>query len=205
METLRRAQESRAERRVRFRVASARSGRILREVFREDEEGAEDSADSDTAAGSEADRAVSPAVSEANGHLIGLEVQQQQGDSGSEPDDLLVYASATQEQLFSRKRVNIFSKNGTIRGVRDKVSAGQVLFNNLSKLYVVSTVHKGRGLRLQTQNPRAFTHVAHLNMLHMLNHKELIILIIISHDSTVRNILACLIIVNENAMNEGKR
>lgn len=149
METLRRAQGNRVERRVRFRVASARSGRVLREVFREDEEAAEDSADSDTAAGSEAERAVSPAVSEANGHLIGLAVEQQQGDSGSEPDDLLVYASATQEQLFSRKRVNIFSKNGTIRGVRDKVSAGQVLFNDLSKLYGVSTDHKGRRLGLQ--------------------------------------------------------
>lgn len=139
METLRRVEERRAERRVRFRVASARSGRVLREVFREDGEGTEDSTDSDTAAGSEAERAVSPAVSEANGHLIGLAVEQQQGDGGSEPDDLLVYASAKQEQLFSCKRVNIFSKNGTIRGVRDKVSAGQVLFNNLSKLCVVST------------------------------------------------------------------
>ncbi|MCJ8730678.1 hypothetical protein PDJAM_G00187290 [Pangasius djambal] len=134
METLRRVEESRAERRVRFRVASARSGRVLREVFREDEEGTEDSADSDTAAGSEAERAISPAIREANGHLIGLAVEQHE-DSGSDPDDLLVYASAAHEQLFSRKRVNIFSKNGTIRGVRDKVSAGQVLFNNLSKLY----------------------------------------------------------------------
>lgn len=139
METLRRVEGSRAERRVRFRVASARSGRVLREVFREDEEGTEDSADSDTAAGLEAERAISPAVSEANGHLIGLAVEQQHGDSGSEPDDLLEYASAAHQQLFSRKRVNIFSKNGTIRGVRDKVSAGQVLFNNLSKLYEVST------------------------------------------------------------------
>ncbi|KAM9477311.1 glutaredoxin domain-containing cysteine-rich protein 1 [Clarias gariepinus] len=135
METLRRVQESGAERRVRFRVASARSGRVLREVFREGEESTEDSADSDTAAGSETERAASPAISEANGHLIGLAVEQHPGDRGSEPDDLLVYASAAHEQLFSRKRVNIFSKNGTIRGVRDKVSAGQVLFNNLSKLY----------------------------------------------------------------------
>lgn len=124
---------------MRFRVASARSGRVLREVFREDEEGTEDSADSDTVACWEAECAVSPAISEANGHLIGLAVEQQQADSGSEPDDLLVYASAAHEQLFSRKRVNIFSKNGTIRGVRDKVSAGQVLFNNLSKLYGVSS------------------------------------------------------------------
>lgn len=137
MDTLRRVQESRAERRVRFRVASARSGRVLREVFREDGEETEDSADSDTACCS-VERAVSPAISEANGHLIGLALEQQ-GDSASDSDDLLVYASAAHQQLFSRKRVNIFSKNGTIRGVRDKVSAGQVLFNNLSKLYGVST------------------------------------------------------------------
>ncbi|GAA6110586.1 glutaredoxin domain-containing cysteine-rich protein 1 [Tachysurus ichikawai] len=133
MDTMRRVEESRAERRVRFRVASARSGKVLKEVFREDEELIEDSADSETAVGSEAERAMSPAVSEANGHLISLAVEQQ--DNAGEADDLLVYASAAHEQLFSRKRVNIFSKNGTIRGVRDKVSAGQVLFNNLSKLY----------------------------------------------------------------------
>ncbi|TSW48776.1 Glutaredoxin domain-containing cysteine-rich protein 1 [Bagarius yarrelli] len=131
-------EDGRTERRVRFRVASARSGKVLREVFREDREGTEDSGDSDTAAGSEAERAISPAISEANGHLLGLAVEQQ-GDSGSDPDDLLVYASAAQEQHFTRKRVNIFSKNGTIRGVRDKVSAGQMLYNNLSKLYGVST------------------------------------------------------------------
>ncbi|KAF7710566.1 glutaredoxin domain-containing cysteine-rich protein 1 [Silurus meridionalis] len=133
METTRRAKESQAERRVRFRVASARSGRVLREVFREDEDGTEDSADSDTAAAAacaEVERALSPAVSEANGHLIGLA-----SNGVGDPDDLLVYASAAHEQLFSRTRVNIFSKNGTVRGVRDKVSAGQVLFNNLSKLY----------------------------------------------------------------------
>lgn len=136
-----RRKEDKAERTVRFRVASARSGRVLREVFREDASSGTDSVDSDATCISEPERAVSPVTSEANGHLTGLG-SLEPDDSGSDPDDLLMYASATQEEHFSGKRVNIFSKNGTVRGVRDKVSAGQVLFNNLSKLYVVSRTMK---------------------------------------------------------------
>ncbi|KAI2657671.1 glutaredoxin domain-containing cysteine-rich 1-like protein [Labeo rohita] len=126
------AEEDRAERRVRFRVASAHSGRVLKEVFRE--QVLEDCADTDTTVSSEPERATSPVITEANSHLSGL-VGQEPDDSGSEPDELLMYASATKDKIFTGKRVNIFSKNGTIRGVRDKVSAGQVLFNNLSKMY----------------------------------------------------------------------
>ncbi|XP_065153203.1 glutaredoxin domain-containing cysteine-rich protein 1 isoform X2 [Paramisgurnus dabryanus] len=123
------------QRRVRFRVASARSGRVLQEVFSEfDAHEHEDSADTDTSVSSEPERASSPAISEVNSHLSGLEPD----DSGGEQDELLMYASATKDKLFTGKRVKIFSKNGTIRGVRDKVSAGQVLFNNLSKMYAVS-------------------------------------------------------------------
>ncbi|KAG1950684.1 glutaredoxin domain-containing cysteine-rich protein 1 isoform X2 [Pimephales promelas] len=133
-----RAEEDRAERRVRFRVASAHSGRVLREVFRE--HALEDSADTDTTVSSEPEpepeRATSPVITEANSHLSGLVGPgPEPDDSGSEPDELLMYASATKKKLFTGKRVNIFSKNGTIRGVKDKVSAGQVLFNNLSKMY----------------------------------------------------------------------
>nr|CAQ15176.1 novel protein [Danio rerio] len=128
-----RADEERAEKRVRFRVASARSGRVLQEVFRE--RGLEDFADTDTTVSSEPERASSPVISEANSHLSGLGATAEPDDSGSEPDELLMYASATKNKLFTGKRVNIFSKNGTVRGVRDKVSAGQVLFNNLSKMY----------------------------------------------------------------------
>ncbi|XP_076830995.1 glutaredoxin domain-containing cysteine-rich protein 1 [Brachyhypopomus gauderio] len=129
-ETLRR-EGDRTERRVRFRVASATSGRVLREVFRED--GSDDSAGSDTTSSSEPERAVSPVVSEANSHLSGL-VGPTSDECAGDPDDLLVYAS-TKEQVFSSKRVNIFSKNGSVRGVKDKVSAGQVLFNDLCVLY----------------------------------------------------------------------
>ncbi|XP_016329344.1 glutaredoxin domain-containing cysteine-rich protein 1-like isoform X2 [Sinocyclocheilus anshuiensis] len=128
-----RAEEERAERRVRFRVASAHSGRVLQEVFRE--HALEDSADTDTdtTVSSEPERSTSPAVTEANSHLSGP-MGPEPENSGSEPDELLMYASASKEKLFTGKRVNIFSKNGTIRGVRDKVSAGQVLFNNLSQM-----------------------------------------------------------------------
>ncbi|XP_051946243.1 glutaredoxin domain-containing cysteine-rich protein 1 [Xyrauchen texanus] len=132
-----RADGDRAERRVRFRVASAHSGRVLKEVFRED--ALEDSAETDTSVSSEPERASSPVISEANSHLCGL-VGPEPDDSGSEPDELLMYASAAKNKHFTGKRVNIFSKNGTIRGVRDKVSAGQVLFNHLSKMYEDSLI-----------------------------------------------------------------
>ncbi|KAL7890143.1 hypothetical protein AOLI_G00024010 [Acnodon oligacanthus] len=127
-----RLEAGRPQRRVRFRVASARSGRVLAEVFRE--EPLEDPADSDTTGSSEPERAASPAVSEANSHLSAA-AGARADDSGSEPDDLLLYASGANERAFSGKRVTIRSKNGTVRGVRDKVSAGQMLFNTLAKVY----------------------------------------------------------------------
>ncbi|KAK7139936.1 hypothetical protein R3I94_012534 [Phoxinus phoxinus] len=135
-----RTEEDRAARRVRFRVASAHSGRVLQEVFREHALEDSESADTDTTVSSEPEpeRASSPVITEANSHLSGLALagpRLEPDDSGSEPDELLMYASATKKKLFTGKRVNIFSKNGTIRGVKDKVSAGQVLFNNLSKMY----------------------------------------------------------------------
>ncbi|XP_017576938.1 glutaredoxin domain-containing cysteine-rich protein 1 [Pygocentrus nattereri] len=127
-----RLEAGRPQRRVRFRVASARSGRVLAEVFRE--EPLEDPADSDTTGSSEPERPASPANSEANSHLSAA-AGARADDSGSEPDDLLLYASGANERVFSGKRVTIRSKNGTVRGVRDKVSAGQMLFNTLAKVY----------------------------------------------------------------------
>lgn len=126
---------------VRFRVASANSGRVLAEVFKDETAwctSASDSVYSDCTSSPEAEQRGSPPSSEANSHLNGLVVAQD--EHGCEPDDLLLYASAKREMLFSNKRINICSKNGTIRGVRNKVSAGQVLFNNLSNMYSVSTV-----------------------------------------------------------------
>ncbi|KAL4641872.1 glutaredoxin domain-containing cysteine-rich protein 1 [Arapaima gigas] len=125
--------EEKPAKKVRFRVASANSGRILKEVFKD--EGPMDSLDSDSTSGSEAERASVPVPGEANGHLGGLPGPEVE-DSESEPDDLLLYAGgATRDRPFSTKRVNILSKNGTVRGIKHKVSAGQVLFNNLSNVF----------------------------------------------------------------------
>ncbi|KAK9533320.1 hypothetical protein VZT92_008444 [Zoarces viviparus] len=124
---------------VRFRVASANSGRVLAEVFKDEAAwcgSASDSVDSDGASSPEAEQgSPPPADSEANSHLNGLAVETTVDANGCEPDDLLLYASAKREMLFSNIRINIHSKNGTIRGVRNKVSAGQELFNNLSSMY----------------------------------------------------------------------
>ncbi|KAJ8335707.1 hypothetical protein SKAU_G00390490 [Synaphobranchus kaupii] len=125
------AGDDKPQKKVRFRVASANSGRIIKEVYKD--EWPSDSLDSDCTSSSEAERTSTPSTSEANGHLNGL--SSELDDSGSEPDDLLLYASASKDRLFSTKRVNILSKNGTVRGVKHKVSAGQVLFNNLSSVY----------------------------------------------------------------------
>lgn len=126
---------------VRFRVASANSGRVLTEVFKDEAAwcgSVLDSVDSECTSSPEAEQGSPPPPSKANSHLNGLEVETSVDENGFEPDELLVYASAKREMLFSNKRINICSKNGTVRGVRNKVSAGQVLFNNLSNMYAVS-------------------------------------------------------------------
>lgn len=133
-------EKEKAGKTVRFRVAAANSGRVLAEVFK-DETAAwcaslSDSAGSEQSSATGAERVNPHPTGEANSHLNGLEVAQEV--SGGDPDDLLLYASAKREKLFSSKRINICSKNGTIRGVRNKVSAGLVLFNNLPHVYSVS-------------------------------------------------------------------
>ena len=133
-------EKEKAGKTVRFRVASANSGRVLAEVFKDETAwcgSVSDSVDSDCTSIPEAEQGGPPSPSEANSHLNGLLVKTGQDENGCEPDDLLLYASAKREMLFSNKRINICSKNGTIRGVRNKVSAGQVLFNNLSNMYSV--------------------------------------------------------------------
>lgn len=125
------------QKRVRFRVASGNSGRVLKEMFKD--EGPSDSLDSDCTSSSDADRASTPSTSgEAQGPpyaFPGSELD----DSGCEPDDLLVYAGGTKDWTFTTKRVNILSKNGTVRGVKHKVCAGQTLFENLPGSNSVST------------------------------------------------------------------
>ena len=159
---LKRDKEPSGGKTVRFRVASANSGRVLTEVFKDTTTAwcgsASDSVDSDCASNPETEgRRSRSSVSEANSHLNGLAgaamaaaaADDDDGGGGAcEPDDLLLYASAKREQLFSNKRINICSKNGTIRGVRNKVNAGQVLFNNLSGMYYVSMAAKLQSVHL---------------------------------------------------------
>lgn len=133
-------EKEKAGKTVRFRVAAANSGRVLAEVFKDETAwcaSLSDSASSEQGSNTGAEQGSPHPPSQANSHLNGLGVAQD--ESGCDPDDLLLYASAKREKLFSNKRINICSKNGTVRGVRNKVSAGQVLFNNLSNVYPVSS------------------------------------------------------------------
>ncbi|KAJ8382550.1 hypothetical protein SKAU_G00033280 [Synaphobranchus kaupii] len=125
-------EDEKPQKRVRFRVSSANSGRVLKEMFRD--EGTSDSLDSDATGSSEPERASTPSTSDTSGHFSGF-LGSELDDSESEPDDLLMYAGASKDRTFGAKRINILSKNGTVRGVRHKVSAGQALFSNLSSVY----------------------------------------------------------------------
>ncbi|TKS72134.1 Glutaredoxin domain-containing cysteine-rich protein 1 [Collichthys lucidus] len=123
------AEQEKPQKRVRFRVASGNSGRVLKEMFKD--EGPSDSLDSDCTSSSDAERASTPSTSgDVQGHLYGFPGSELD-DSECEPDDLLLYAGGTKDWMFTTKRVNILSKNGTVRGVKHKVSAGQTLFENL--------------------------------------------------------------------------
>lgn len=131
--------EDKPLKRVRFRVASGNSGRVLKEMFKD--EGPSDSLDSDCTSSSDADRASTPSTS-GDTNLYGF-LGSELDDSESEPDDLLMYAGPSKDRGFTTKRVNILSKNGTVRGVKHKVSAGQALFENLSTSNGVSTANTG--------------------------------------------------------------
>ncbi|KAI4818676.1 hypothetical protein KUCAC02_003979 [Chaenocephalus aceratus] len=121
------AGQEKPQKRVRFRVASGNSGRVLKEIFKD--EGPSDSLDSDCTSSSDADRASTPSTS-GDVHLYGY-LGSELADSEYEPDELLRYAGATKDWMFTTKRVNILSTNGTVRGVKHKVCAGQTLFENL--------------------------------------------------------------------------
>ncbi|XP_051505657.1 glutaredoxin domain-containing cysteine-rich protein 1 [Myxocyprinus asiaticus] len=125
--------DGKRQKRVRFRVASGNSGRVLKEMFKD--EGPSDSLDSDCTSSSDADRASTPSTTsgEFNSLLCGY-LASELDDSGSEPDNLLVFAGGRdKDRVLDTRRVNILSKNGTVRGVKHKVSAGQILFDNLAK------------------------------------------------------------------------
>lgn len=122
--------ESDRPRKVRFRIASSHSGRVLKEVYEDGQ--APGSLDSECASVCAID-GLSDSEGHQNGH-IGLEDNEQEKDQ----DNLLVLARTASEKAFGTRRVNILSKNGTVRGVKYKVSAGQALFNNLTKVLQVS-------------------------------------------------------------------
>ncbi|XP_069061955.1 glutaredoxin domain-containing cysteine-rich protein 1 [Pleurodeles waltl] len=126
----------RQPRRVRFRIASSHSGRVLREVYADGEPG--DSLDSECTSSTETDQ--NSAQSESDGHQNG-HLGSEWDDSENEPDDLLVLARATKDRGYGTRRVNILSKNGTVRGVKHKVSAGQALFDNMEKVLQQPSTH----------------------------------------------------------------
>uniref|UniRef100_A0A8C5TG88 Glutaredoxin and cysteine rich domain containing 1 n=1 Tax=Malurus cyaneus samueli TaxID=2593467 RepID=A0A8C5TG88_9PASS len=134
------ADSERLSRKVRFRVASSHSGRVLKEVYADGE--AADSLDSEYASSSETDQ--TSRLSEVDGQHNGY-VGSECDENENEQDDLLILVRANKEKGFGTKRVNILSKNGTVRGVKHKVSAGQALFDNLAKVFQVSaSVEFGR-------------------------------------------------------------
>lgn len=117
-------------RKVRFRIASSHSGRVLKEVYEDGQPSG--SLDSECASICGVD-GLSESDGQQNGH-IGSEGDEYENDQ----DNLLVLARAASEKGFGTRRVHILSKNGTVRGVKYKVSAGQALFNNLTKVLQVS-------------------------------------------------------------------
>ncbi|XP_030048485.1 glutaredoxin domain-containing cysteine-rich protein 1 isoform X1 [Microcaecilia unicolor] len=127
------AEGEQQQRKVRFRIASSHSGRVLKEVYTDGEAG--DSLDSEGTSSSGADQ--NSRQSEVEGHQNGG-LESEYDESENEPDDLLVLARATKDRGFGSRRINILSKNGTIRGVKHKVSAGQALFDNLAKVFQLS-------------------------------------------------------------------
>ncbi|KAJ8014654.1 hypothetical protein DPEC_G00017880 [Dallia pectoralis] len=151
--------EEKPQKRVRFRVASGNSGRVLKEIFKD--EGPSDSLDSDCTSSSDADRASTPSSSgDVNGHgflhgYLGSELD----DSESERDDLLMYAGASKDRApISHKRVNILSKNGTVRGVKHKtrltLEFGQIVIYTTSFRVVRTTFERCELVRKIFSNHR---------------------------------------------------
>ncbi|KAF7248201.1 Glutaredoxin domain-containing cysteine-rich protein 1 [Varanus komodoensis] len=120
----------RQPRKVRFRIASSHSGRVLKEVYADGE--TSDSLDSECTSSTETDpnSRLSESDGQHNGNL-GSECDENENETG----DMFILMRAAKERGFGTKRVNILSKNGTVRGVKHKVSAGQVLFDNLTKVF----------------------------------------------------------------------
>uniref|UniRef100_A0A8C6UFV8 Glutaredoxin and cysteine rich domain containing 1 a n=1 Tax=Neogobius melanostomus TaxID=47308 RepID=A0A8C6UFV8_9GOBI len=152
------AGQDKPQKRVRFRVASGSSGRVLKEMFKD--EGPSDSLDSDcTSSNSDAERASTPSTTSGDSHgqysLMGSELD----DSESEPDELLMYAGGTKDWVFNTKRVNILSQNGTVRGSNTNVSTlslefGRIVIYTTSFRVVRTTFERCELVRKIFQNHR---------------------------------------------------
>ncbi|XP_058049803.1 glutaredoxin domain-containing cysteine-rich protein 1 [Ahaetulla prasina] len=137
----------RQPRKVRFRIASSHSGRILKEVYTDGE--TSDSLDSECTSSSESDP--NSRLSESDGQNNGQ--PSSEGDE-TETDEMFAFLRAVKARGFGTKRINILSKNGTVRGVKHKVSAGQVLFDNLSKAFELSSVLENGRIVIYTTSLR---------------------------------------------------
>ncbi|XP_077435042.1 glutaredoxin domain-containing cysteine-rich protein 1 isoform X2 [Vanacampus margaritifer] len=140
--------QAKPQKRVRFRVASGSSGRVLKEMFKD--EGPCDSLDSDC---------TSSSVASGDGPPYGGYLGSELDDSESEPDELLVYAAgAAKDRTFTSKRVNILSKNGTVRGVKHKVELllefGRMVIYTTSFRVVRTTFERCELVRKIFQNHR---------------------------------------------------
>uniref|UniRef100_S4R911 Glutaredoxin and cysteine rich domain containing 1 a n=1 Tax=Petromyzon marinus TaxID=7757 RepID=S4R911_PETMA len=112
------AQVGEASGRVRFRVSSSHSGRVLQQVYEERNEiGA-------------ARTSPEPVPGGYQDCLPNNEQQQQQHQEPGDEADLILSSLARSTPCF--RRSDILSKNGTVRGVRHKVSAAQAHFGGLA-------------------------------------------------------------------------
>ncbi|XP_039181154.1 glutaredoxin domain-containing cysteine-rich protein 1 [Crotalus tigris] len=142
-------EEGTPPRKVRFRITSSHSGRILREVYTDGE--TSDSLDSEYTSSSETDpnSRLSESDGQNNGHFSS------EGDENeTETGDLFSFVRASKDRGFGTKQINILSKNGTVRGVKHKVSAGQVLFDNLGKVFELSSVLENGRIVIYTTSLR---------------------------------------------------
>ncbi|KAF3838675.1 hypothetical protein F7725_010443 [Dissostichus mawsoni] len=104
------AGQEKPQKRVRFRVASGNSGRVLKEIFKD--EGPSDSLDSDCTSSSDADRASTPSTS-GDVHLYGY-LGSELDDSEYEPDETAQDNFERCElvrKIFQNHRVRFVEKN----------------------------------------------------------------------------------------------
>ncbi|XP_032811403.2 glutaredoxin domain-containing cysteine-rich protein 1-like [Petromyzon marinus] len=126
------AQVGEASGRVRFRVSSSHSGRVLQQVYEErngkvEHHGATAKDIEEIGAARTSPEPVPGGYQDC---LPNNEQQQQQHQEPGDEADLILSSLARSTPCF--RRSDILSKNGTVRGVRHKVSAAQAHFGGLA-------------------------------------------------------------------------